>query len=110
MVMEVKRIVVDELPECCRKCDLMLYSMSQEKYYCYVNKKIIYPTLRPSWCPLQVEDECVWTGEYSGWDENGDTIFFAKKTGCSDSHVQKVTVPNNVYCPNCGKRIKYVEE
>ena len=60
--------------------------------------------------PLQVEDECVYTGEYGGWDENGDTIFFSKKTTCSDSHFQKVSIPNNTFCPNCGKRIRYEEE
>ena len=60
--------------------------------------------------PLQVEDECVWTGEYYGYDYNGDRIFVSEKTGCSDNHVQTVIVPDNIYCPNCGKRIRYVEE
>jgi hypothetical protein len=65
--------------------------------------------MRPSWCPLEVEQECEWHGEYGGYDEHGDMIFFARKTGCSDSHIQKVSVVDYTYCPNCGRKIKYVE-
>jgi hypothetical protein len=61
-------------------------------------------------CSLQVEDECVYTGEYGGYDEYGDAVFFSKKTTCSDKHVQKISVPNNTFCPNCGRPIKYKEE
>ena len=59
---------------------------------------------------LEGEDECTWKGEYRGYDEHGDIIFVSKKTACSDTHIQKVSAPNNIYCPNCGKRIRYEEE
>ena len=110
--MDIKRIVVDEIPECCRKCDLMLYSMSQEKYYCYVNKKTIYPSLRPSWCPLQVEDECVWKLTYCGKSEEacdyGEGLYLGEYK-CTDGWYQGYK-PDYTFCPNCGKHIKYVEQ
>jgi hypothetical protein len=109
--MEIKKIVVDELPESCKDC---LFSNKDSFGYiwCKPVQNRVSKTLigLPSWCPLQVEDACVYTGEYGGWDENGDTIFFSKKTTCSDKHIQKVSIPNNTFCPNCGKRIRYEEE
>jgi len=117
--MEVKRIVVDELPKNCASCFYcgtdyserpVCFALEKEKDIGYVVLGYRYPEIRPSWCPLQVEDECVYTGEYGGYDEYGDVIFFSKKTTCSDSHFQKVSIPNNTFCPNCGKRIRYEEE
>jgi len=64
---------------------------------------------RPSWCPLVVEDVCRYVGEYGGCDEHGDMIFFSRKTGCSDEHIQKIIVPDYKFCPNCGRPVKYVE-
>lgn len=63
----------------------------------------------PTWCPLEIEEECVWSGNYGGEDENGDRVFFSKKTSCSDVHIQTVNIPDYKFCPNCGKRIRYAE-
>jgi hypothetical protein len=117
--MNVKRIVVDRIPHSCSNCQYVRYhqyNISGEvfPYACGANRisKQIeggVELYRPEWCPLEVEDVCEWVGEYRGYDGHGDLIFVSKKTGCSDYHIQKVEVPNNTYCPNCGKRIKYVE-
>jgi len=108
--MNVKKIVVDELPNMCIDCKLSFYSRDNEVYICFATKnRIANSQVIPDWCPLEVEEVCEWNGEYGGYDEHGDMIFFSKKTGCSDVHIQKVSVPNNNFCSNCGKRIKYVE-
>ena len=112
--MNVKRIIVDELPEICNFCqfeDILDYVGC---HFCYAKRKSIsreknYNLSRPSWCPLVIDECCEWHGEYGGYDEHGDMIFFARKTGCSDSHIQKVSVVDYTYCPNCGRKIKYVE-
>ena len=112
--MDIKWIVIDELPENCNKCQFchMLYFVG--KRWCFLVQKEVpekeYNKKRLDICPLQVEDACEWIGEYGGYDEYEDTIFFSKKTTCSDAHFQKVSVPNNTFCSNCGKRIRYEEE
>jgi len=112
--MEVKRIVVDELPESCNKCQFCHVLDYVGKRWCFLVQKEVpekeYNKKRLDICSLQVEDECVYTGEYGGYDEYGDAVFFSKKTTCSDKHVQKISVPNNTFCPNCGRPIKYKEE
>ena len=118
--MSTKRIVVDELPEdgCCecRFSKVFTSKFGNDKVRCVATNKPVSDFAfgytkqpRPDWCPLEVEEVCEWNGEYGGYDEHGDIIFFSKKTGCSDVHIQKVSVPNNNFCSNCGKRIKYVE-
>ena len=111
--MNVIKIVVDELPEMCEHCSYGATN-KQGDNICVSDHNNIRPIdyfddNRPDWCPLQLEEVCEWSGEYGGYDKHGDMLFFARKTGCSDSHIQKVEVPNNIFCPNCGKRIKYVE-
>ncbi len=108
--MEVKQIVVDELLDGYKNKKSVV---EVEIYASYINESNKYVTeYYHNFIdnPLQVEDECVYTGEYGGYDEYGDVIFFSKKTTCSDSHFQKVSIPNNTFCPNCGKRIRYEEE
>ena len=61
---------------------------------------------------LQAERDqvCEWTGKYKRYHEiTGDILFRVTKTSCSDSHDDIVSVVDFTYCPNCGKRIKYVE-
>ena len=113
--MKVIKIIVDELPKICfhGNCIFPEYYISQitEYWKCIVTEKMIKDDeKRPSWCPLVIEDECVWVGEYYGYDGNGDMIFVSKKTACSDVHIQTVKVPSNTYCPNCGRKIRYEEE
>jgi hypothetical protein len=111
--MEIKRIIVDELPDCCLDCDYIGSMLFSNKDYCESAHKEIMSDIeieRSPLCPLDVEKECIWLGEYYGYDENGDMIFVSKKTGCSDVHIQAVKVPDNTFCPNCGKRIRYEEE
>ena len=110
--MEIKRIIVDELPESCYNCRFPEAFHYATEWKCTITGKYMgdCDKRRHKDCPLDVEKECIWLGEYYGYDENGDMIFVSKKTGCSDVHIQAVKVPDNTFCPNCGKRIRYEEE
>lgn len=56
--MNVKRIVVDELPNSCSKCNLYLGVDAFNS--CMVVRKPPYKPYetRASWCPLEVEEVC----------------------------------------------------
>lgn len=65
--MNVKRIVVDELPESCRKCFFLAIhkEMDCADYWCDLKIKVLDAKFvtgdykeRPSWCPLEVEEVC----------------------------------------------------
>ena len=97
--MNVIKIVVDELPEICNLChfeDSLDYAGC---HFCYAARKSIsreknYTLSRPSWCPLVADDEvCEWK------DKVGRT------TACGTTYAEMEIV----YCPNCGKRIKYIK-
>jgi hypothetical protein len=110
--MEVKRIVVDELPECCSSCQFHIVLDYVGKDWCTAAKKTIlekitYKLISPSWCPLQVEDECVWVREKT---DRGYAAFYIPKD--HEQHIDCYTQDAGTYdyCPTCGKRIKYVEE
>jgi len=53
---------------------------------------------------------CEWTGNYKNYHEiTSDTLFRVRKTSCSDDHDDIVSVVDYTFCPNCGGRIKYIE-
>ena len=88
--MNVIKIVVDEseeLPENCFTCELS-QKMQLDIYCPILNKKIFDLRFRPEACPLEVEEFCEW-GTHT-YDELADGDW--------------------KFCPNCGKRVKYVEE
>jgi hypothetical protein len=97
--MNVKRIVVDELPEVCWNCKL--YVWIDAFSFCGGMKKAVPPDEvnyeRPDWCPLVVEECCEWVlEEYEmciSPHNNGNW--------CDKDEYQ--------FCPTCGKHIKYVE-
>ena len=110
--MEVKRIVVDELPSQCLRCKYfrIAYTTLPDMDFCnvmnkYMDSEDIYT--RPSWCPLQVEDECVWVREKT---DRGYAAFYIPKD--HEQHIDCYTqdAGSYDYCPTCGKTIKYVEE
>jgi hypothetical protein len=91
-MMKVKRIVVDGMPTQCSEC---LFCETNGKPssldgWCWALKTEVTPfhIPRPTACPLEVENECVW-GTYT-FDELADGDW--------------------KYCPSCGKRIRYEEE
>ena len=116
--MKIKQIIVDVLPEdgcsgCCFSKSI-ISKYGNDKIICTVNNRSVSyfafaysEQTHPTWCPLEVKEECVWSGNHGGEDENGDAIFITKKTSCSDVHIQTVNIPDYKYCPNCGKRIRY---
>ena len=108
--MKIKQIIVDVLPDNCSHCKFSGISI-RNNWYCEImhSRVIGEEPIRPSWCPIEVEEECVWSGNFVGYDENGDALFITKKTSCSDVHVQTVNIPDYKFCQNCGKRIRYTE-
>jgi len=110
--MDIKRIVVDELPSQCLRCKYfrIAYTTLPDMDFCnvmnkYMDSEDIYT--RPSWCPLQVEDECVWVREKT---DRGYAAFYIPKD--HEQHIDCYTqdAGSYDYCPTCGKTIKYVEE
>ena len=99
--MEIKRIIVDELPTSCIKCNLYI-DVDFSPYCPVLSRKFNLENegyaARLDDCILQVEDECVW--------EEDDEFIYNYWTGCN-------TLIDGVgykFCPNCGKRIRYEEE
>jgi len=87
--MNVKRIVVGEIVGNCFECDFCV--LLGGNYICDIKHAVLFHDLKtgkPSWCPLEVENECVW-GTHT-FDELADGDW--------------------KYCPSCGKRIRYEEE
>ena len=109
--MDIKRIVVDELPSQCLRCKYfrIAYTTLPDMDFCNVMNKYMDSEdihTRPSWCPLQVEDECVWVREKT---ERGYAAFYIPKD--HEQHIDCYTQDAGTYdyCPTCGKTIKYVE-
>ena len=114
--MDIKRIVVDELPSQCLRCKYfrIAYTTLPDMDFCnvmnkYMDSEDIYT--RPSWCPLQVEEECRWEkfgrvyeGDY-GWKTTYDLLDHPSLI--ADIYDRDVDFK---YCQYCGKRIRYVEE
>jgi len=113
--MKVKRIVVDELPKNCASCFYcgtdyserpVCFALEKEKDIGYVVLGDRYPETRPSWCPLQVEDECMWKIETSLKGSRFEwRVYKSPHEGVVESMGGRFT-----FCPVCGKRIRYEEE
>jgi len=108
-MMEVKLIVMDELSDIYRDCEFMVIRTYSGVYWCSRKKQSIlnlYSSIlsRPSWCPIVVEDECVWNICHS---DKGQAFI-----GCLNNTIIGFGYigVGFIYCPNCGKRIRYEEE
>jgi len=102
--MNVKKIVVDELPNMCIDCKLSFYSRVNEVYICFATKnRIANSKVIPDWCPLEVEEVCEWVLDYHMDDAMWD---IAPSCCVGEFSMNK---PKYEVCPSCGKRIKYVE-
>ena len=121
--MDIKRIVVDELPECCSSCQFHIVLDYVGRDWCTAAKKTIlekitYKLISPSWCPLQVEEECRWKVETEGsiYDSITDRDEDYRCLNCnyivSTADFEDVLGGKHhvKFCPNCGKRIRYEEE
>ena len=117
--MEIKQIIVDELPNSCLECHLQhieQYGSCNEPqqeigYWCEAYEKEIESSVdvytRPTWCPLVIENECVWEREKT---ERGWAAFYIPKD--HEQHRDFFTQDAGEYkfCPNCGRKIRYEEE
>ena len=101
--MNVIKIVVDELPESCGKCTLSIETERTSMLACPFLESMWYSWEKPKECPLVVEDDevCVWVlRNFDG----------RKMYNSPENCGYHATQPEFIYCPSCGKRIKYVEE
>jgi hypothetical protein len=100
--MNVKKIIVDELPSTCRMCKFQSVRPVKNglRMYCSLKDKMVHNLrVRPDWCPLVIDECCEW--KYLGvhmWQT------------CEQHARHMYPDKRYVYCPSCGKRIKYVEE
>lgn len=100
--MEIKQIVVDELPLCplCKNKPAKNSELSNRiMVYCENTNCFLYGLSfhLEEWVQkLPVENECVWVHKFY------DTY----KPDCKDSIVSQNTY---IYCPNCGKKIKRIK-
>ncbi|MDD5294084.1 MAG: hypothetical protein PHW40_07260 [Candidatus Izemoplasmatales bacterium] len=112
--MNVKRIVVDEVPEdgCSECCFSKVFTskFGNDKVRCVATNKSVSDFAfgytkqpRPEWCPLEVEEVCEFKAEPP--NEFG---YVHSKTGCGYTYTD--VCHEFIFCPNCGKRIKYESE
>ncbi len=111
--MKLKKVVVDELPESCRECVFRGFGFSYHK--CMILNLELYDGRwteeRPSWCPLVLEEMCKWEsiGRIYDWDDGWVTTYELTQHPSVLFDIKDKDY-KYIYCPNCGKEIKYVEE
>jgi len=98
--MNVIKIVVDEMPENCGKCTLSEETERSSMLACPFLQSMWYSWEKPKECPLVVEDVC----ELVLNDFDGRKMYNSPEN-CG----YHATHPEFIFCPNCGKPIKYVE-
>lgn len=115
--MEIKKIIVDELPSVCDKCELAENFDIFDRKGCVATKRFLRnPSKeRPDWCPLVVEECCEWVGrtkckgrvdEYYQYKSPHDPPHYHYHNIIGKIDDRKTYI----YCHVCGKRIRYVEE
>lgn len=55
--MEIKAVIVDEMPSNCGNCKFLYVGHSKGFYGCNLNIKQVDIQVRPDWCPLELESE-----------------------------------------------------
>lgn len=110
--MNVKRIVVSELPKACN--DNCKFNNHEWTPFCILAGKIIHAEhIFPDWCPLEVEEVCEWAHKKfdNHWDEY--TPITCCKTAEEKNKFETLRLVGMgveyKFCPSCGKPIKYVE-
>ena len=121
--MEVSKIVVDKIPEkgcyVCRFNSTLSYCSPDDPmefhYICTIKGEQIMKKekyYRPEWCPLVVENECVWKviRKYTNQSWN-DVVELLGVVGCRGFlPPSEFSMEEYIFCPNCGRRIKYESE
>ena len=121
--MNVKRIIVDELPESCNDCDFLSSKFINNYSVCNLRNERIpeifieNPGI-PDLCPLELEEVCEWhlPKEPVGIQVGFETHYFDMDgTFIASCNQRRYKIGSKSlkfkyqFCPNCGKRIKYVE-
>lgn len=117
--MNVKRIIVDEVPEdgCCECCFSKVFTskFGNDKVRCVATNKSVSDFAfgytkqpRPNWCPLVVDECCEWVKIKRNYPDSNEP-YLVYQTGCEYEFDDWKVMVDWVFCPNCGKRIKYVE-
>jgi len=107
--MNVLKIVVDKLPEKCVYCDIpFLLCKAMTDNESVSNQILLDMATRPTWCPLvvEVQEVCEWKHNKHEGDNDFQIPQYDNKHGVSwwDSVKHQF-----VFCPHCGKPIKYIE-
>lgn len=110
--MEVKKIIVDELQNGYMNKRSVV---EVEIYASYIDENNTYITeyfhnFMDN--PLEVEGVCVWKKdpEYNRRILGMDVQRFLSPHGNDFVYDREITKSQYIYCPNCGKRIRYEEE
>ena len=110
--MEIKQIIVDELPENCTYCLLLeiIEGCRHDSYCCMAIEKnnwIDYSETRPTWCPLVVEKVCEWKFIKC---KDEDYKFRIIRNCLPEFKLWVNKLQRDPFCPNCGRKIRYEEE
>ena len=123
--MEIKQIIVDELPNSCLECHLQhieQYGSCNEpqqeiEYWCEAYEKEIESFVdiytRPTWCPLVIENECVWVGIWKHKGKHDECIEYKSPHTPAHYHTNFSNFKESekyIYCHVCGRKIRYEEE
>ena len=108
--MEIERIIVDEIPTSCIKCNLYI-DVDFSPYCPVLSRKFNLEnegyTARLDDCILQVEDECVWKKKDKATDDDYDMWVSPHYPHIYRSNLDFFPA---TFCRDCGKRIRYEEE
>lgn len=107
--MNVIKIVLkagEKLSSVCKNCCFVVPSaMFDDAGFCKPCNMCFIDDItkdRPLWCPLVVEEVCEWT-KY-------DYVYYENPHSNNPKIRSRWCQPDEfVFCPSCGKRIKYVE-
>ena len=103
--MNVKKIVVDELPNGYKNKKSVV---EIEMYLNYVDGNTTITEYYHEFTddPLVVEDECVWE---VGTANFGGMVIVVGHPACGWKDISDMLLSQYIFCPNCGKRIVYKE-
>ena len=112
--MNIKKIVVDKVPENCIMCPFAATDFEDDPVCAAIPLEEFLPidldsSTRPSWCPLETEEVCEWQIKPSIAKWHGEPMHDIVKQCDPDSFYSAVIDKDKEAKCNCGKRIKYVE-
>ena len=107
--MKIYKVLVDELPKTCSGCNYLDNFIFGSNNFCELTGQTIKINVcdkKPEWCPLVVEDVCEWKLIKSDDEDYRWRVF----KNCKPDGKMLANGLCDRFCPNCGRRIKHVEE